>query len=196
MGTALAPVYTAHARGIPVKLFADETRPLLQGGRLTAWEAARAGVDVTVLTDSMASALMAKGVVDLVIVGADRVAANGDVANKIGTYGVALAARHHGLPFYVAAPWSTFDLGAADGSRIPIEERDSGEVGRFAGTETVPQGVRVWNPAFDITPAHLVTAFISDGGVLKPPYSSAIAELVAAGRSRVGSPKSNPQEES
>ncbi len=196
MGTALAPIYTAHARGVPVRLFADETRPLLQGGRLTAWEATRAGLDVTVLTDSMAGALMAKGKVNLVIVGADRVAANGDVANKIGTYGVALAARHHGLPFYVAAPWSTFDLAASDGSRIPIEERGSAEIGRIAGTEMVPPGVPVWNPAFDITPAHLVTAFITDGGVLTPPFTTGISDLVAAGRSRIGSPIPSSEEES
>lgn len=196
MGTALAPVYTAHAKGIPVRLFADETRPLLQGGRLTAWEATRAGLDVTVLTDSMAGALMAKGGVNLVIVGADRVAANGDVANKIGTYGLALAARYHGLPFFVAAPWSTFDLAASDGGQIPVEERAPAEILRIAGAELVPPGVPVWNPAFDITPAHLVTAFITDGGVLKPPFTSGIADLVAAGRDRVGSTISNFQEES
>jgi methylthioribose-1-phosphate isomerase len=195
MGTALAPVYSAQARGIPVRLFADETRPLLQGGRLTAWEATRAGLDVTVITDSMSGALMAKGEVNLVIVGADRIAANGDVANKIGTYGVAVAARHHGLPFYVAAPWSTFDLGSTEGSQIPIEERDPEEVGRISGTEIVPTAVPVWNPAFDITPAHLVTAFITDGGILRPPYARAISDLVAAGRDAVGSPTRSRQEE-
>ncbi len=178
MGTALAPIYTAAVRGIPVRVFADETRPLLQGARLTAWELSRAGVDVTVLTDSMAGALMAAGKVNLVITGTDRVAANGDVANKIGTYGVALLAREHGIPFYVASPRSTFDLASAGGGEIPIEERAAAEVRGFQGRETVPAGVPVWNPAFDVTPAHLVTAFITDGGILRPPFPVAIAKLL------------------
>jgi len=178
MGTALAPVYTAHGRGIRVRLFADETRPLLQGARLTAWEARRVGVEVTVLTDSMAAALMAGGRVQMVIVGADRVAANGDVANKIGTYGLAVLARHHGIPFYVALPRSTFDPKASDGREIPIEERDPGEVGSHGGREILPSGVGAWNPAFDLTPAHLVTALITDGGVLRPPFGPAIAGLL------------------
>jgi len=178
IGTALAPIYTAHARGIPVEVFADETRPLLQGARITSWELQKAGVDVTVLTDSMAGALMRSGGVDMVIVGTDRVAANGDVANKIGTYGVAVLAREHGLPFYVALPRSTFDPEAASGEEIPIEERDPGEVSGFAGHRTAPEGVGVWNPAFDVTPAHLVTAFITDGGILRPPFDVAIASLL------------------
>ena len=179
MGTALAPVYTAHGSGIPIKLYADETRPLLQGARLTAWEAARAGVDVTVVTDSMAGALMREGRVDLVIVGADRVAANGDVANKVGTYGVAVLARHHGIPFYVALPRSTFDPGVPEGSGIPIEERDPSEVRGLGAQGIVSPGIPVWNPAFDVTPAHFVTAFITDGGVLRPPYGTAIADLLS-----------------
>jgi methylthioribose-1-phosphate isomerase len=179
MGTALAPIYTAHGRGVPLKVYADETRPVLQGARLTAWELARAGVDVTVLTDSMAGALMRSGKVDMVIVGTDRVAANGDVANKIGTYGVAVLARHHGLPFYVALPRSTFDPELPEGSAIPIEERDPSEVtGRGKG-RTVPEGAGVWTPAFDVTPAHMVTGFITDGGILRPPYKDAIRRLLA-----------------
>jgi len=176
-GTALAPIYAAHARGIPVRVFADETRPLLQGARLTAWELERAGVPVTVLTDSMAGALMAKGQVNLVMVGADRVAANGDVANKIGTYGVAVMAHHHGIPFFVALPRSTFDTNAPQGRDIPIEERDAAEVRTWKGADMIPGGARVWNPAFDVTPAHLVTAFVTDVGILRPPFATAIAGL-------------------
>jgi len=186
MGTALAPIYAAHARGIPIKLYADETRPLLQGARLTAWEAARVGVETTVVTDSMAGALMGKGRVDLVMVGADRVAANGDVANKIGTYGVAVLARHHGIPFYVALPRSTFDPLASEGREIPIEERGPSEVGRIGGQKVVPPGVPVWNPAFDVTPAHLVTAFITDGGVLRPPFGTSIADLLGTVSAVIG----------
>lgn len=178
VGTALAPVYAAHASRIPVHLFADETRPLLQGARLTAWEAKRVGVPVTVLTDSMAGALMRAGRVGMVMVGADRVAANGDVANKIGTYGLAVLAAHHGIPFYVALPRTTFDPGARTGQEIPIEERAPEEVGSFASFATTPAEVDIWNPAFDITPAHLVTAFLTDGGVLRPPFGPAIKALL------------------
>jgi methylthioribose-1-phosphate isomerase len=178
MGTALAPIYAATARGIPVKVFADETRPLLQGARLTSWELSRAGVEVTVITDSMAGALMKAGGVNLVITGTDRVAANGDVANKIGTYGVAVLAREHGIPFYVASPRSTFDPRAKSGAEIPIEERDGGEIRGEGERRIVPPEVQVWNPAFDVTPAHLVTAFITDGGILRPPYDVAIARLL------------------
>ena len=183
MGTALAPVYTAHARGVAVKLYADETRPLLQGARLTAWEAHRVGVDVTVVTDSMAAALMKNGRINLVLVGADRVAANGDVANKIGTYGLAVLARYHGVPFYVALPRSTFDPEAENGGEIPIEERAPSEIAGPKGKGTVPGDVSVWNPAFDVTPAHLITAFVTDGGVLRPPFGQAIADLLGAGSS-------------
>jgi methylthioribose-1-phosphate isomerase len=153
-----------------VQVFADETRPLLQGSRLTAWELARAGIPVTVLADNMAASLMRERRVDLVIVGADRIAANGDVANKIGTYPLAIAARHHGIPFYVAAPWSTFDPATATGADIPIEQRDAREVRAGFGVATAPEQAAVYNPAFDVTPAELVTAIVSDRGVHRPPY--------------------------
>jgi len=166
MGTALAPIYTAHAAGRAVRVIADETRPLLQGSRLTAWELSRAGIDVTVIADNMAASRLRRGDVSAIFVGADRIAANGDTANKIGTYPLALAARAHGVPFYVAAPRSTFDLAIATGEGIPIEERRAEEVVAWNGTRTAPQGVAAWNPAFDVTPAELVTGFITDAGVL------------------------------
>jgi methylthioribose-1-phosphate isomerase len=165
MGTALAPLYVAHEQGRRFKLYADETRPLLQGARLTAFEAAGNGLDVTVITDNMAAWVMKLGKVQLVITGADRVAANGDSANKIGTYGVALAAKAHGIPFYIAAPRSTFDAALADGSAIPIEERDGAEVRRPGGTQTVPDAAHVFNPAFDVTPHDLITGWITEDGV-------------------------------
>ena len=168
MGTALAPVYTLHQSGRRVSVVAGETRPLLQGSRLTAWELSRAGVPVTVIADGMAASRLRKGDITCVIVGADRIAANGDVANKIGTYPLALSARAHGVPFYVAAPSSTVDLAARDGSAIPIEERGGDEISTWGGRRTVPPGVQVWNPAFDVTPADLVTAIITDRGVLRP----------------------------
>jgi methylthioribose-1-phosphate isomerase len=173
IGTALAPVYLAAERGWRVAVWADETRPLLQGSRLTAWELARAGIPVTVIADNMAAALLRRGGVDAVLVGADRIAANGDVANKVGTYALALAARAHGVPFYVLAPTSTFDPATATGAEIPIEERDPGELrtGPGGGRPTAPEGVAVWNPAFDVTPASLVTAIVSDAGVHRPPYA-------------------------
>lgn len=170
MGTALAPIYLAAARGRRVRVYAAETRPLLQGSRLTAWELQRAGIPVTVLTDSMAAGLMRRGEIDLCLVGADRIAANGDVANKVGTYGLAVLAQHHGIPFYVAAPTSTFDPATASGDQIVIEQRSSDEVIRPFGIATAPDNVEVWNPAFDVTPAALVTAVISDAGVV---FSSA-----------------------
>ena len=169
-GTALAVIYAAQQTGLKVRAFADETRPLLQGGRLTAWELARAGVDVTVICDNMAAAVMRAQRPDAVIVGADRIAANGDTANKIGTYGLAILARHHGIPFYVAAPSSTFDLSLREGSQIPIEERRREEISEFNGRLSVPAGAQVFNPAFDVTPAELITAHITEKGVLKPPY--------------------------
>ncbi len=169
MGTALAPLYVAHEQGRRFKLYADETRPLLQGARLTAFEAAGNGLDVTVITDNMAAWVMKLGRVQLVITGADRVAANGDSANKIGTYGVALAAKAHGIPFYIAAPRSTFDAALADGSAIPIEERDGAEVRRPGGTQTVPDAARVFNPAFDVTPHHLIAGWITEDGVFSQP---------------------------
>jgi methylthioribose-1-phosphate isomerase len=168
MGTALAPVYTLHEAGQAVSVIADETRPLFQGSRLTAWELARAGVPVTVIADGMAASRLRRGDITCVLVGADRIAANGDVANKIGTYGVALAARANGVPFYVAAPSSTVDLATPDGAAIPIEERAAEEVAGLGGRRTVPAGVQVWNPAFDVTPAGLVTAIITDRGVFAP----------------------------
>jgi methylthioribose-1-phosphate isomerase len=168
MGTALAPVYTLHEAGRRVAVVADETRPLLQGSRLTAWELRRAGVPVTVIADGMAASRLRRGDVTCVLVGADRIAANGDVANKIGTYGLALAARAHGVPFYVAAPSSTVDVATPDGATIPIEERAADEVASLGGRRTAPAGVQIWNPAFDVTPAALVTAIITDRGVFAP----------------------------
>jgi methylthioribose-1-phosphate isomerase len=171
IGTALAPLYVAAERGQRVEVFVSETRPLLQGSRLTAWELTRAGIPVTVLTDGMAAGLMRAGRIDCCIVGADRIAANGDVANKIGTYAVAVAARHHDIPFYVAAPTSTFDPHTATGDDIEIEQRGRDEVGRSMLGDTVPADARVYNPAFDVTPASLITAIISDRAVHHPPYA-------------------------
>jgi methylthioribose-1-phosphate isomerase len=168
IGTALAPVYILHRAGQAPGVVVPETRPLLQGSRLTAWELTRAGIACTLIGDGMVASRFRTGGIGCVIVGADRIAANGDVANKIGTYGMALAARAHGLPFYVAAPSSTIDPDTPDGSRIPIEGRDAGELTMVAGSRTAPEGVRVWNPAFDVTPAELVTAIITDRGVFKP----------------------------
>jgi len=165
IGTALAPVYLAHEAGRRVSVIADETRPLLQGSRLTAWELGRAGISCTVIADNMAASRLRRGGITCVIVGADRIAANGDVANKIGTYGVALAAREHGVPFYVAAPTSTFDFNSADGSRIPIEERGAEEIRAIGGQAIAPAGAAVWNPAFDVTPAELVAGYITDRGL-------------------------------
>ena len=170
IGTALAPVYTLHARGEAIHVFADETRPLLQGARLTAWELDRAGIPVTLLTDGMVASVMRSGSVDAVLVGADRIAANGDVANKIGTYGVAVLARHHGIPFYVLAPTSTLDAQTAHGDAMHIEQRHGEEVRSLGGVATAPSGVRVHNPAFDVTPAALVTAIVTDRGVFHPPF--------------------------
>jgi methylthioribose-1-phosphate isomerase len=168
IGTALAPVYTLHRAGRSPHVVVPETRPLLQGSRLTAWELTQAGVECTVIADGMVASRLRLGDIACVIVGADRIAANGDVANKIGTYGLALAARAHGIPFYVAAPSSTLDPATPDGSRIPIEQRDASEVATWQGTRTAPAGVKVWNPAFDTTPAGLITAIITDRGIFKP----------------------------
>lgn len=171
IGTALAPVYTAHEAGRAVQVFANETRPLLQGSRLTAWELSRAGIPVTVITDGMAASLMRAGEIDVVLVGADRVAANGDTANKIGTYAMAVAARHHGIPFYVCAPWSTIDHAIASGESIEIEQRHADEVRQFGGVPSAPHEADVRNPAFDVTPAALITGVITDKGVYRAPYS-------------------------
>jgi methylthioribose-1-phosphate isomerase len=161
--------------GKRVAVFADETRPLLQGARLTAWELRRAGIDVTLLADAAAGALLRGGRIDAVIVGADRIAANGDVANKIGTYPLAVLAKTHGVPFYVAAPRSTFDLSCPDGTGIPIEERAASELTRGFGVTTAPEGVSVYAPAFDVTPAALVTALVTDLGVIRPVTLESIA---------------------
>jgi len=169
-GTALGVVRAAKEAGKTVSVYADETRPLLQGARLTAWEMVQENIPVTLITDNMAASLMARGMVDLVLVGADRIAANGDTANKIGTYGLALLSREHNLPFYVAAPLSTVDFTLAEGKDIPIEERNHQEVTHIAGRMTAAAGVKVWNPAFDVTPARLITAIITDRGIVKPPY--------------------------
>ena len=167
VGTALAPVYAAHARGRRVAVYADETRPLRQGARLTAWELQRAGIDVTVLPDSAAAALLRSGQVDVVLVGADRIAANGDVANKIGTYALALAAAANAVPFYVAAPQSTIDPATPDGNAIVIEHRGDDELGEL------PSGVHAWNPAFDVTPRALITGYLTDRGFVEPPFHHA-----------------------
>lgn len=166
IGTALAPVYKAQEAGRRVQVIAAETRPVLQGSRLTAWELMRAGVPCTLITDNMVASRLREGGITCVIVGADRIAANGDTANKIGTYGVALAAKAHGVPFYVAAPQSTFDLETPTGAGIPIEERSATEVTAVQGRTVAPEGVKTWNPAFDVTPASLITGFITDKGLL------------------------------
>jgi methylthioribose-1-phosphate isomerase len=182
-GTALAPIYAAHAQGKRVAVFADETRPLLQGARLTAWELKASGVDVTLITDSMAGRVMFEGRIDAVFVGADRIARNGDTANKIGTYSVAVLARENRVPFYVCAPLSTFDAKIPDGSHIPIEERAPEEITNGFGRRTAPEGVRVYNPAFDVTPARLITAIVTEAGVIEAPDTARVeAVLRAAGR--------------
>lgn len=179
-GTAFGIIRTAHEQGKLVRVIACETRPVMQGARLTAWEALQAGIEVTVITDNAAGALMRQGIIDRVIVGADRVAANGDVANKIGTYTLAVLARAHEIPFIVAAPRSTVDLETPDGAAIPIEERRPDEVTHIGGLRLVPEGVAVLNPAFDITPNHLVTAIVTDAGVALPLYTRSLRELAAA----------------
>jgi methylthioribose-1-phosphate isomerase len=177
-GTALGVIRAAVEGGKRLKVLADETRPFLQGARLTAWELWKDDIDVRVISDNMAGSFMHQGLVDAVIVGADRIAANGDVANKIGTYTVAVLARQHDIPFYVAAPLSTLDLKIPDGSHIPIEQRDSTEVTHIGGTRIVPEGVSVFNPAFDVTPHEFVTAIITDFGVARPPYVESLPKLM------------------
>lgn len=178
-GTALAPLYHLHREGKRFEVYADETRPLLQGGRLTAWELAQAGIPVTVITDSMAGSLMRAGRIDAVIVGADRIAANGDVANKIGTYPLAVLARHHEIPFYVAIPSSSFDRSLSGGDEIPIEGRAREEVSRWGERTVVPDAAGVLNPAFDVTPADLVTAIISERGVVDRPGADSLRQHFA-----------------
>lgn len=177
-GTALGVIRAAVEQGKRVEVFADETRPYLQGSRLTVFELMQDQIPVTLLTDSMAGFLMAQGRVDLVVVGADRVTQNGDVANKIGTYSLAVLAKEHGIPFYVACPLSTLDLSLPSGDQIPIEERSASEVTGVGGLQLAPDGVKVWNPAFDVTPHRLVTALITERGVIRPPYGPALADLL------------------
>lgn len=176
-GTALGVIRAAQEKGKNVSVYADETRPLLQGARLTTWEMVQEGIPVTLITDNMAGYLMAKKKIDCVIVGADRITANGDVANKIGTYGLAVLAKHHNIPFYVAAPLSTIDMNLASGEEIPIEERDAKEVTHHGGQLMAPEGVQVWNPAFDVTPNSLVTAIITEMGVVYPSYAENLAKI-------------------
>ncbi len=181
-GTALAALYVARERGKKLRVWADETRPLLQGSRLTAFELAQAGIDVTVICDNMAASLMRAGQVDIVIVGADRVAANGDVCNKIGTYGLACLANMHRIPFIVACPTSTLDLSLGAGDEIPIEQRDPREVTHGFGRQTAPDGVGVYNPAFDVTPNELVTAIVTERGIVRAPYGPGLAAIMDEAR--------------
>ena len=176
-GTALGVIRAASEQGKKIAVLADETRPFLQGARLTAWELVKDGIDTTVITDSMAGSMMRLGHVDLVVVGADRIAANGDVANKIGTYSVAVLAKEHGIPFYVAAPLSTVDLNTPDGTRIPIEERNGREVTHVGSARLTPEGAHIRNPAFDVTPSKYVTAIITERGIARAPYNESLSML-------------------
>ena len=169
-GTALGVIRSAHAQGKVALVWVDETRPVMQGSRLTAWECDREGIPHRLIADVAAASVMARGEVDLVVTGADRIASNGDTANKIGTYGVAVLARYHGVPFYIAAPWSTIDTAIASGAEIPIEERDGEEVRRVGAQQTAPLSTPVYNPAFDVTPAALISAIITERGIYRPPY--------------------------
>jgi methylthioribose-1-phosphate isomerase len=191
IGTALAPIYLAHEARRRVHVFVDETRPLLQGSRLTAWELARAGVPVTVIVDGAAASLMRAGAIDLCIVGADRIAANGDVANKIGTYAAALAAQHHGVPFYVAAPTSTLDPSLPNGDMIPIERRPPDELARLRDARLTPETATIDNPAFDVTPAEMVTAIVTDRGVFRRPFDFG-AQGARGAQSARGAQGANP----
>jgi methylthioribose-1-phosphate isomerase len=179
-GTALGVIRAAIEAGKKIHVYADETRPFLQGSRLTAWELMKDGIPTTVISDNMAGAMMKQGKIGAIVVGADRIAANGDVANKIGTYTVAVLAKEHGIPFYVAAPISTVDLETADGSKIPIEQRNPREVTHIAGKQMVPDGVEIENPAFDVTPAKYVNAIITERGIARAPYQDSLRELARA----------------
>jgi len=179
-GTALGVIRAAAEQGKVLQVYADETRPFLQGARLTAWELVRDQIPTTVITESMAGPLMRQGGLDFVVVGADRIAANGDVANKVGTYTVALLAKTHGVPFYVAAPLSTIDLATVDGSQIPIEQRPAREVSHLGSARLTPEGASIWNPAFDVTPAELVTGIITERGIVRAPYRESLARLFEA----------------
>ncbi|HWC19016.1 MAG TPA: S-methyl-5-thioribose-1-phosphate isomerase, partial [Terriglobales bacterium] len=176
-GSALGVIRAAVEAGKKIQVFADETRPFLQGSRLTAWELTKDGIPTTVISDNMAGAMMKQGKIAAVVVGADRIAANGDVANKIGTYAVAVLAKEHGIPFYVAAPCSTIDLATSTGDLIPIEQRSSREVTHFAGKQLTPDGVSIENPAFDVTPHRYITAIITERGIAKTPYSDSLRKL-------------------
>lgn len=180
-GTALAPLYTALEHGCTIPVYADETRPLLQGARLTAWELAEAGIPVTLICDNMAAHVMKEGRIDAILVGADRIAANGDTANKVGTYGLAVLARAHGIPFYVLAPTSTFDFATPTGKSIPIEERAAEEVTCGFGRRTAPEGIAVYSPAFDVTPAEWITAIVCEHGVARPDFATSLKTLAATG---------------
>jgi methylthioribose-1-phosphate isomerase len=179
-GTALSVIFTAHAQGKVLRVFADETRPLLQGARLTAWELQRRGVPVTLICDNMAAQVMREAKIHAVVVGADRIASNGDTANKIGTYSVAILAKAHGIPFYVAAPSSTFDLSLESGEQIPIEQRNPAEITHAFGRETAPAGIDVYNPAFDVTPARLIDAIITERGIIRPVDRATISHVLAS----------------
>ncbi len=179
-GTALGVIRAAVEQGKKIHVYADETRPFLQGSRLTAWELKKDGIPTTVISDNMAGAMMGQGKIGAIVVGADRIAANGDVANKIGTYTVAILAKEHGIPFYVAAPISTVDLACTDGSKIPIEQRNPKEVSHIAGKQMVPDGVEIENPAFDVTPAKYVTAIITEKGIARPPYGDSLRKMASA----------------
>jgi len=179
-GTALGVVKVAHERGKKLKVLSCETRPFLQGARLTAWEMLKEGIDVTLITDNMAGHFMRKGMVDCVIVGADRVARNGDAANKIGTYSLAVLANHHNIPFFVAAPISTIDFSTADGDGIPIEERNSREVSHIGEKQLAPEGVNILNPAFDVTPARYINAIITEKGIAEKPFEESLKKLAAS----------------
>jgi methylthioribose-1-phosphate isomerase len=175
-GTALGVIRSAHNAGKNIHVYADETRPLLQGARLTAWELVKEGIPATLITDNMAGYTMKLGKIDMVIIGSDRIAANGDFANKIGSYSVAVLAKEHGIPFYVAAPLSTIDISIKSGSEIPIEERNKDEVRELFGTRTAPLEIDTFNPAFDVTPNRYLTGIITEAGILRPPYTLSIAK--------------------
>ena len=177
-GTALAVMFAAHEAGKQISVYADETRPLLQGARLTTWELMQEGIDVTLICDNMAAQVMKEGKIDCVIVGADRIAANGDAANKIGTYGLAILAKEHKIPFYVAAPTSTLDMTLATGDMIPIEQRGVEEITEGFGKRTAPKNVAVYNPAFDVTPARLIDGIITEYGVARKPYADSLSQLL------------------
>jgi methylthioribose-1-phosphate isomerase len=179
-GTALGVIRAAIEQGKKIQVYADETRPFLQGSRLTAWELVKDGIPTTVISDSMAGSMMRLGKIHATVVGADRIAANGDVANKIGTYSVAVLAKEHGVPFYVAAPFSTIDMDTPDGGKIPIEQRSMQEITHIAGKAIAPEGVAVENPAFDVTPAKYVTCIVTERGIARPPYAESLAKLAAA----------------